>query len=60
MFDLPGYCANRLYGCGITKVSMAETDTYSKESEYFSYRRTTHHKEPDYGRHVHAIALERE
>ena len=34
-------------------------DTYSDE-RFFSYRRSVHRKEPDYGRHVHAIALERE
>jgi copper oxidase (laccase) domain-containing protein len=32
-------------------------DTYSDES-FYSYRRSVHRKEPDYGRHVHAIALE--
>jgi copper oxidase (laccase) domain-containing protein len=32
-------------------------DTYSDERCY-SYRRSVHRKEPDYGRHVHAIALE--
>ena len=34
-------------------------DTYSDE-RFFSYRRSVHRKEPDYGRHVHAIVLERE
>jgi copper oxidase (laccase) domain-containing protein len=33
-------------------------DTYSDE-RFYSYRRSVHRKEPDYGRHVHAIALER-
>ena len=31
-------------------------DTYSDE-RFFSYRRSVHRGEPDYGRHVHAIAL---
>ena len=32
--------------------------TYADEDSFFSYRRTTHRKEADYGRHVHAIVLE--
>ena len=28
------------------------------DDRFFSYRRSVHRKEPDYGRHVHAIALE--
>jgi acyl carrier protein len=32
-------------------------DTYADE-RFFSYRRSVHRKEPDYGRHIHAIALE--
>ena len=31
-------------------------DTYSDE-RFYSYRRSVHRKEPDYGRHVHSIAL---
>ena len=34
-------------------------DTYSDE-RFYSYRRSVHRNEPDYGRHVHAIALARE
>jgi copper oxidase (laccase) domain-containing protein len=32
-------------------------DTYADE-RFFSYRRTTHRKEPDYGRNIHAIVLD--
>jgi len=32
-------------------------DTYSDE-RFYSYRRSVHRQEPDYGRHVHTIALE--
>ncbi len=32
--------------------------TYADEDSFFSYRRATHRKEADYGRHVHAIVLE--
>ena len=31
--------------------------TFSDESRFFSYRRTTHRNEKDYGRQISAIAL---
>jgi hypothetical protein len=31
--------------------------TYAEPERFFSYRRTTRSGEPDYGRHVNAIAL---
>ena len=31
--------------------------TYAEPERFFSYRRTTHLGEPDYGRHINAIAL---
>ena len=31
--------------------------TYADPGRFFSYRRTTHHGEADYGRHINAIAL---
>ena len=33
--------------------------TYANASRFFSYRRSVHRNEPDYGRHVNAIALAR-
>ena len=32
-------------------------DTYADPSRWFSYRRTTHAAEPDYGRQISMIAL---
>lgn len=55
-FDLPGYVEARLQAAGIGKIWNAGTDTYSSE-EHFSFRRTTHRREPDYGRQVSAIML---
>lgn len=57
LFDLPGYCASRLYNCGLNKVAITGIDTYSKEADYFSYRRTTHRKEADYGRQISVISI---
>jgi YfiH family protein len=57
MFDLPGYCAARLYNCGLTNVVLTGVDTYSREQDYFSFRRATHRKEPDYGRQISLIVI---
>jgi YfiH family protein len=57
LFDLPGYIAARLRGCGITHIEDVGRCTYAEPQEFFSYRAATHRGEPDYGRHVNAIAL---
>jgi len=57
MFDLPGYVRSRLEEAGVASVSDVATCTYADESRYFSYRRTTHRGEPDYGRQISAIAI---
>ena len=57
MFDLAGYIAARLKRAGIIKVEDVELCTYADPEQFFSYRRTTHRAEADYGRHVNAIAL---
>src|SRR6201996_8370761 len=57
MFDLAGFIRRRLENAGVLMIDDLGIDTYSDEN-FFSYRRSTHRKEPDYGRHVHAIALE--
>ena len=56
-FDLAGYIRLRLQNAGILMIDDLDVDTYSDE-RCFSYRRSVHRKEPDYGRHIHAIALE--
>lgn len=57
MFDLAGYIRQRLERAGILMIDDVGVDTYADE-RFFSYRRTTHRKEPDYGRNIHAIVLE--
>ena len=59
MFDLAGFIRMRLENTGVLMIDDIGVDTYSDE-RFYSYRRSVHRKEPDYGRHVHAIALERE
>jgi YfiH family protein len=56
-FDLPGYVAQRLTAAGAGRVEMSGTSTYPAENGYFSFRRTTHAGEPDYGRQISAIVL---
>ena len=57
MFDLAGFIRMRLENSGVLMIDDIGVDTYSDE-RFYSYRRSVHRKEPDYGRHVHAIALE--
>jgi YfiH family protein len=57
MFDLPGYIRARLTGAGLGQIEDLDACTYAEPARFFSYRRATHHGEPDYGRHVNAIAL---
>jgi YfiH family protein len=59
MFDLGGFIRMRLENAGVLVIDDIGIDTYADE-RFYSYRRSVHRKEPDYGRHVHAIALERE
>jgi YfiH family protein len=57
MFDLAGYCAFRLAKAGVQDVSISDLDTYAHEADFFSYRRTTHRGEADYGRQISVIAI---
>jgi YfiH family protein len=57
LFDLPGYVAGRLAAAGIAGVEDLGHCTYADPARFFSYRRSTHCSERDYGRHVNAIAL---
>lgn len=58
LFDLPGLVAAELQKAGVKTIEDLKRDTYAEEEQFFSYRRMTHRGEPDYGRHLHAIALE--
>lgn len=57
MFELGGYVVERLRKAGLAAVDDLALDTYSDEARFFSFRRTTHRGEPDYGRMIAAIAL---
>jgi purine-nucleoside/S-methyl-5'-thioadenosine phosphorylase / adenosine deaminase len=57
MFDLAGFIRKRLENAGLPVIDDVGIDTYS-DQRFFSYRRSVHRNEADYGRHVHAIVLE--
>lgn len=57
MFDLGGFIRMRLETAGVATIDDTGIDTYPDEG-FFSYRRSVHRNEPDYGRQIHAIALE--
>lgn len=56
MFDLPGLTTRRLSDAGVTAENL-DICTYPDEDRFFSYRRTTHRQEPDYGRQISAIMI---
>jgi YfiH family protein len=57
MFDLAGLIRLRLERAEIGGIDDLGLDTYADEKRFFSFRRTTHRGEPDYGRQIAAIAL---
>jgi len=57
MFDLAGYIRMRLERAGVAAIDDPDICTY-EDDRFFSYRRSVHQAEPDYGRHVHALVLE--
>jgi YfiH family protein len=56
-FDLPAYAEHRLARSGVAAVERCTPCTYENESLFFSYRRSIHLSEPDYGRHISAIVV---
>jgi polyphenol oxidase len=57
LFDLAGYIAARLTRAGVGQIEDLALCTYADPARFFSFRRSTHRAEADYGRHVNAIAL---
>jgi YfiH family protein len=59
LFDLPGYVSRKLSRLGVHEVSRVPADTCRDQTRFFSYRRATVRGEPDYGRQLSVILLER-
>jgi hypothetical protein len=57
LFDLAGFVGTRLQRAGIGQFQDVGLCTYADPARFFSFRRSTHRAETDYGRHVNAIAL---
>jgi YfiH family protein len=56
-FDLPGYGLHRLRRAGIGHAEWTRHCTYSDPDRFYSYRRSFHRKEADYGRLISSIRL---
>ena len=56
MFDLPALTISRLCAAGVEAENL-DICTYADEDRFYSYRRTTHRQDPDYGRQISAIMI---
>ena len=56
-FDLPGFVEMRLRASGVGQVERQSACTYANESLFYSYRRSQHRSEADYGRQISAIVV---
>ena len=56
-FDLPGFGLHRLRSAGVGNAEWTRHCTYADPDRFYSYRRTTHANEADYGRLIAAIRL---
>lgn len=56
-FDLPGYGLHRLRAAGVGHAEWTRHCTYSDPDRFFSYRRSVHQREADYGRLIATIRL---
>lgn len=57
LFDLPGFGLHRLRRAGLASADWTRHCTYADPARFFSYRRSTHAREADYGRLIAAIRL---
>lgn len=57
LFDLPAYGLHRLRAAGVGQAEWTGHCTYRDPERFFSYRRSTHAGEADYGRLISVIRL---
>ncbi|MDP2081719.1 MAG: peptidoglycan editing factor PgeF [Pseudotabrizicola sp.] len=57
LFDLPGFGLHRLRAAGVGHAEWTRHCTYDDATRFFSFRRTTHAGEADYGRLISVIRL---
>ncbi len=58
-FDIEAYVIHRLSGAGIVRIDPLGIDTYADKARFYSYRRTCHAREADYGRQISLIGVNR-
>lgn len=56
-FDLPSFCLHQLRDAGIGQAEWTGHCTYSDPERFYSYRRSCHQQESDYGRLISAVRL---
>lgn len=56
-FDLPAYGLHRLREAGVGSANWTRHCTYSDPGRFYSYRRSVHEREADYGRLISVIRL---
>lgn len=56
-FDLPGFILARLVEAEVGEAKALNLCTYADPERFYSYRRTTHRGESDYGRLISAVTL---
>jgi polyphenol oxidase len=56
-FDLPGFVEDKLAQAGVAAIERHSPCTYRNESLFFSFRRSQHRIEADYGRQIAAIVV---
>lgn len=56
-FKLREFIIHKLKSGGINDISSINLDTYSKDELFYSYRRSVHKKEDDYGRMISTIVI---
>jgi hypothetical protein len=57
MFDLPALGLRKLRQAGVRDAEWTRHCTYADSDRFYSYRRTTHLGEADYGRLISTIRL---
>ena len=56
-FDLNLYIKTKLLNNGLRDIFTLDIDTYANEKNFFSYRRSTHKRELDYGRQLTILSI---
>jgi len=56
-FDLPAFGLARLWRAGVGHAEWTGHCTYTEADRFYSYRRSVHRREPDYGRLISVIRL---